>query len=57
VPTLDPATGDMRFGMRELIQHFLNLFSHSRAKRISFLGLVLLCEIGVAFAYFAVKGF
>ena len=49
VPTLDPETGDMRFGVHEFIQHFLSLFSHSPGKedfvfRARFLG--ELCELG-----------
>jgi hypothetical protein len=48
VPTLDPeSTGDMRFGVREFIQHFLSLFSYFRGKRIWFLGPEFLSELGV----------
>jgi hypothetical protein len=32
VPTLDPETGDMRFGMRKLIPALLSLFSYFRGK-------------------------
>jgi len=38
--------------MRELFQHFLNLFSHSRAKRALFLGAVFsLCGTCWVFGY------
>jgi len=41
VPTLDPETGDMRFGMRKFIQHFLSLFSHFPGKEDFVFGLKL----------------
>jgi hypothetical protein len=52
-----PGDGGHEIRDARTFQHFLNLFSHSRDKRILFFGLVLLCDLCVAFAYFAVKSF
>jgi len=48
----------MRFGVREFIEHFLNLFSHFSGERgFGFFGADFLSELCVFLAIFAVKSF